>query len=312
MENYYSFLNDNNDDLNNQNIMSFTEDKQNWYDIIKTFDKGSDINRTTNEREENNEQQNKNNYIINSNFIINENINDENGNNEEEKSPFFACAIQNEIQNENNINQQYIDNSEMEQTLLSKKKERTKKKHSTKYDDDYMRRRCKHIVLDNLNEFINKQIRIAFNNNIGKGICIKQLQNLNQKQKSEPNIEFNKRFLNKTIKEIFSEKISGRFTNFPPNHNFNLINQLLKDDNPNIKAYFSNLFSLTFIQCLGHFRGTEFHNELIGMKVLKDECELIDDEDYVKNLEYYFNNYEMIINNKKSRKSKKKMIQNNL
>ena len=68
---------------------------------------------------------------------------------------------------------------------------------------------------------------------------------------------------------------------------------------------------MTFTQCLGHFRGTEFHKELIGMKVLKDECELIDDEDYVKNLEYYFNNYETIINNKKSRKSKKKMIQNN-
>ena len=55
---------------------------------------------------------------------LNELINSfkENGNNEEEQSPFFACAIQNEMQNENNINEQYINNSEMEQTLLSKKK----------------------------------------------------------------------------------------------------------------------------------------------------------------------------------------------
>lgn len=305
------YLNEDNNDLNNQSIISFTDDKQNWYDSINAFDKVSDSNRPTNDHEENNEQQDQNKFFFNSNFIINENADDENEKNEEENGPFFSYIIQNAMQNEDNTNVQYIDSSEMEKTLLSKKKERTKTKRSTKYDGDNMRRRCKHILLDNLIELINKQISIAFNNNIGKGICIKQLQNLNQKQKSEPNIEFNKKLLTKTIGEIFSEKISGRITNFSPNHNLNLIHQLLNDTNPNIKNYFSKLFSLTFIQCLGHFRETEFHEELRGMKVLRKECESIDDEDYVKNLEYYFNNYEKIINNKKSRKSKKQMIQNN-
>ena len=175
----------------------------------------------------------------------------------------------------------------------------------TKFSDDNLRRKCKHILLDNLLYLINYKIRILYNNNIGKGILKKELKKLNQKQKSDSNIKFNKEFLNKSIGEIFSDKISSRITNCPPEHNKILIQSLLNEKDINIKNYFNNLFSLTFFQCLEHFRGTHYYPELKEMNTLKNELQKYSNIDYASNLDYYFHNYEIIINKKKSRKSRK-------
>ena len=175
---------------------------------------------------------------------------------------------------------------------------------NNKYKDDNIRRKCKHLVLDSIYDFINNKIIELYNNNIGKGIFKKQLQPLNKKQKSESNIKFNQEFLNRTIGEIFSDDISGRISNYPKDFNKQLIDSLLNEDDLYKKNYFNNLFNLTFIQCLRHYIGTEYHYELKGMRIFENEINL-DDGNYVRNLEYYLKNYECIINNKKSRKSKK-------
>ena len=203
-------------------------------------------------------------------------------------------------------NEKLISEKTENEKFLSQKTQRTKPKKKNKCSDENIRRNCKHMVIESLLEFINKKIRIYYNNNIGKGICTKQLQDLNQKQKSEPNIEFNKQFLKKNIGEIFSE-MSGRYTNYSQKHNYNLIQSLLNDKDININTYFNKLFNLTFMQCFAHFRGTEYHEELNGMRLLSEELESYTDEDdeYIGNLKYYFSKYEEIINNKKSRKSKK-------
>ena len=208
------------------------------------------------------------------------------------------CICTNDIQNDKK--------KEEEKTLLlSKKSERTKHKKSTNLSDDYMRRQCKHLVLGNLLDFINSKIRFFYKNNIGKGICIKQLQNLNQKQKSESNVEFNKQFLNQKIGDIFSN-ISGRYTSFRPNHNHDLIQLLINHEDISIKNYFNTLFNLTYFQCLSHFRGSVHCEELNGMGLLKDELNKDDyDKDYISNLEYHIHEYENIVNNKKGRQSRK-------
>lgn len=185
--------------------------------------------------------------------------------------------------------------------------ENTKTKKHTKYDDDNLRRKCKHIVLDSIFNFINYSIRKIYNNKIGQGILRKQLKTLNQKQKSESNIQFNKEFLGKTIGEIFSDKISGRITLFPPEHNKKLINELLDEKDINKKMYFRKLFNLTFLQCLKHFRKSVFIPELCGMKLIDDKIKnYLDEPDYADNLIHYFNDYENIINNKRGRKPRKK------
>ena len=180
-----------------------------------------------------------------------------------------------------------------------------------KYSDDNLRRKCKHLVLKYILKFINYQILIVYNGNIGNGIFKKQLQTLNQSQKSDATINFNKMFLNKTLAEIFSENISGRFTNFPPNHNKLLIEKLMNENDEEKRKYFNKIFNLTFIQCLKHFTGEIKIDLLDGLKCFEDiKNDIMDNYeddglDYYNTLKYYLNNFEVIINNKKARKPRK-------
>ena len=99
----------------------------------------------------------------------------------------------------------------------------------TKYSDDNVRRKCKHLVLKSLLEFINEKIYQMYNGNIENGIFRKELQTMNQSQKSDATINFNKDFIKKKIVDILSEKISGRFTNYFEYHNKILIEKLMNE-----------------------------------------------------------------------------------
>lgn len=198
--------------------------------------------------------------------------------------------------------------------LLGKKQNRTKKTgNHNKYTDDNLRRKCKHIVLSNTFNFINEIIKKKYDNNIGKGVFVKQLLTINQKQKSDATIRFNKEFLNKTLKDIFSENISTKFSIFPLDHNQNLINYLMNEEDEDKKTYFRNLFNLTFLDCLNHFRGSEAINELEGLTDLNTYIKKYDNEpEYLETLKYYLLNYDSITNNKRHRNRKKKEKVNDL
>ena len=68
------------------------------------------------------------------------------------------------------------------------------------------------------------------------------------------------------------------------------------------KNYFTNLFNIKFIDCLQHFRGSKFIQELEGLVAFQDlglKSEM--DEEYWENLNCYIMNYELIISNKRER-----------
>ena len=189
-------------------------------------------------------------------------------------------------------------------------------KEHNKFTDDNMRRKCKHLVLKNIMDFINEKIRIIYDDKRGNGLFKKELQTINQSQKSDATINFNKNFLKKTIGEIFSDNISSRYTNYPIDYNKILIQKLLNEKDENKKVYFQKLFNLTFIECLMHFRGEKYISELDGLKCfcdIKNEImEKYDDGvDYITQLEYYIKNYEKIIDKKKGRRKTKKQEDNN-
>ena len=169
---------------------------------------------------------------------------------------------------------------------------------------------CKHLVLKYIQDFINNKIKEKYNNNIGKGIFVLKLLTLNQKQKSNSSVQFNKEFLNKTLGDILSDKISTKYTNYSQNHNKQVINHLKNEKNEEISDYFNKLFNLTFLDCLKYFRGSDNNiSELQGLTkfdVVKNKYK--EDKDYFKTLNYYMMNFELIINNKKARKRKKKTI----
>ena len=175
-----------------------------------------------------------------------------------------------------------------------------------------MRRKCKHIVIKNTLQFINQKIFQIYNGKIGNGIFKKELQTLNQSQKSDATVNFNKIFITKKIGEILSQNISGRFTNLPLDHNKRLIDNLLNENDENKRNYFNRVFNLTYLDCLKHFRGDIVIDELIGLNTFDNEKKVIldkyveDGADYVELLEYYLKNFEEIVNNKRSRKPRKK------
>ena len=183
-----------------------------------------------------------------------------------------------------------------------------------KYSDDNLRRKCKHLVIKNTMAFINKSIRNKYNGNIGNGIFKKELQTLNQKQKSDATINFNQNFLSKNLGEIFSEDITGRFTNLPLNHNKILITKLMNEEDEEKREYFNKLFNITFIDCLNHFNQKIIIPELIGLKCFSEIKDQIlkkypeDGEDYYSSLKFYFDNFNVIIMNKRARNSRKKNI----
>ena len=203
------------------------------------------------------------------------------------------------------------ENSKKETKLLGRKKKSIKEdgreSSHNKFADDNLRRKSKHIVLSELMEIINKKIYDIYNGNLGQGMLIKKLFTLNHEQKANTIINYNKEFLHKKIKDILSANISSRYTNFPKEHNKYLIEKLINEVDDIKRRYFSKLFNLTYVECLNHFIGKEMIEELNGMKRFEDVLKQYDnDPDYKTCLKYYIENFEQIINNKKSRNKKTK------
>lgn len=191
--------------------------------------------------------------------------------------------------------------------LLGKKKLRKKRTYSpkNKFTDDNLKRKVKKLLFKYLFDFINDKIKLVYNNNIGKGIFRKELLNLNKEAKSSNKVKYYKDLLGKSLKEIFREKISPKYSNYPLDHNKYLIEKLTKGENEN-NEYFKRLFNLTISDCLAYFNGSKDFEELKGMKtfeMIKDELQ--ESEDYIKELKYYVFNFINIINNKRERTSKK-------
>ena len=196
-----------------------------------------------------------------------------------------------------------------EQTkLLNKKRkkisEKKAKKPHTKYTYDNLKRKCKHLVIENVKEFINKKIKEEYNGNIGEGILKKELVKLNQSQKTNSDTEFNKSFIYKTLKDIFSEKITTKIKFLDGDHNKKLIENLLEEK----KDKFEKLFNISFIECVDHFIENKQIDELNGLTLFSELKEQIlneyeeDGESYYENLKIFLKEFEQRINNAKSRK----------
>ena len=195
----------------------------------------------------------------------------------------------------------------------SDKKEKNKNSNiHDRYSDDNMRKKCKNIILKFALEFLNKKIKEQYDGNIGKGKFRKELKILNQDEKVNSTVNIEKSFLTKTLKDIFSENISARLSNFPKNHNKILIESLIEEKDEEKKQYFIKLFNITFLDCLKYFRGEETGiGELEGFKTISSIKEtLIEEqgEEYFDLFMYYLKNFKDIIESKKARKKKKLKI----
>jgi hypothetical protein len=183
---------------------------------------------------------------------------------------------------------------------------KSEKRH-TKFSSDNLKRVCKHLVLENVMDFINKKIFEVYDGNIGKGLTIKKLMKLNQEQKKNADVEFNKIFIKKTLKEIFSQNITKQIKLYEAEHNKNLINELISEKADDFK----NLFNLTFIECVEHFIGDKQIEELKGLPLFSEIKDKIikkhekDGESFYENIYIFLKGFENRINKAKSRRKKK-------
>ena len=188
-----------------------------------------------------------------------------------------------------------------------KKGESGSSERHSKYSNDKLICKIKHLVLDNALKFINDKIKEIYNGKISHGLFIKKLLIINKKQISDVSAQFNKEFLNKTLGEIYSANISTRYNTYRSCHNSTLIKELTSEKDDDKQKYFKKLFSITFIDCLKHFIGSQKIEELEGLKEFENiQSQYEEDEDYLKSLKYYIMNYEGIIKKKRARKPNRK------
>ena len=255
-----------------------------------------------------------NNIESNGNNIIN-NTNAPNNNNNSEVNDIDHIQTNNialnRINEENNFN--IIINSDNHDTdtnsnkyknLIDKKRKRGNEliNELNEYNPDKILRKIRTMSLRTVIIFINEMIKIIYNNDIRKSILIRQFLEISKKKLSHSSVDFDKKFLYKELKEILSENISEKYSNFPPDKNKRLVEELITSENGG--PYFQKLFELTFLDCLEHIRGTKKFSELMGLMdidAMLNYEEFKIDKDQIQTYEDYIYEYENIIKRKKSR-----------
>ena len=236
---------------------------------------------------------------------------------EEKKQEMNDLNNDNKEDIKNNNDNQLIDNEEIEINLdnsdnynenedTNKLLNKKRKMDIFEFNANKFIRRTKILTLDSSFIFINEKIRNIYNNDIGRGIITKQFLPIDKKKISHSRAGLDKEFLNKKMKDILSDRISEKITNFLPTHNKELIDKLI-NDKENGGDYFKELFDLKFVDYLRHINGTQ-HLEILNGLMKVDEImkykEFKIDKDEIPNYEKYFENYEWLIMNKSSRNRK--------
>ena len=193
--------------------------------------------------------------------------------------------------NVNNSNKAEKENYKEEKEYLGKKRK----------NSDNSLKKARIMLLNSIFRFVNKKIKEAFKNDIGKGIMTKQFIKLSKQNLSHSTVEFDKKYLNKPLKEIFTENVSEKYTNYLPNKNKELF-QGIKD-----LDYFKEIFELKFLDCINHITGKHYVSLLEGFEtieeIIKEENKKFDKKD----IELYkdiIGNYIDLTDDKISRKPK--------
>ena len=208
----------------------------------------------------------------------------------------------------NNINNDISNNTYISNKNSDEKKMLSKKRKKKLLKGDNLIKNIRATIIKYITDFINEKIRILLNNKIGKSNCIKQFLQIAMEKLYHSTVDDDKNFLKIKLKDIFSFKISGKYTNYLDDHNKNLVKYLIIHEKTG--KYFKSLFDLSFLNCLDHINGKNNYNLLDGLAkvnqiIEKEEKDLDEyEKEYYKN---FLNDYENIINDKNSRKARKKI-----
>ena len=174
-----------------------------------------------------------------------------------------------------------------------------------KFTFDNIIRKIKAISMKSFFNFFNNKIKEVYKDSEVKSLW--GLKKLNQSQIKNSNIEYNRLFFEKSLKDIFSDDITTKWKTEGRDHNKKLIEKLLNEENKGKKIIFEKILNYKFIDIVKYLRGErEGLDELKGLdfdeymwnKIKKDENYLIIFENNMENIE-------KLIQNKKPRIKKK-------
>ena len=234
-----------------------------------------------------------------------------------EEEIYFIKNINNKEKNIidfNNIDKKTNTPSEknLEENCITQKRKQGRKKkdsleegqHNKKTFDNILRR----IKISLLNSF-----RILLNSKIKNVYKFKNLRakwkllKINPKYSTNSNIEFNKVFIHKSLKEIFSEETTIKNL-CNRDHNKILIEQLLHEKDEEKRKKFEIILNLTFLDLMKYSVGER--QDLIQLKGLSLSKKLLNemaiDEEYSELIFDNLKNIENILENKFPRNRNKK------
>ena len=202
----------------------------------------------------------------------------------------------------------------LEENFINQKRKQGRKKkdsleegqHNKKTFDNILRR-IKNSLLNSFRILLNSKIKNVYN---FKKLRKKwKLLKINPKHARNSNIEFNKVFIHKSLKEIFSEETTIKNL-CNRDHNKILIKQLLNEKNTEKRKIFEILFNLTFLDLMKYSVGER--PDLIELQGLSLSQKLLNemalDEEYSELIFDILKNIETILENKFPRNKNKKNI----
>ena len=257
----------------------------------------------------------ENSFLFNHETLdINENIND----NITDKR-YFICKkikaehekidnqkiikINNTISSTKNKN---INNIILEIKLFEKQMTKLEDKNEhNKYTFDNILRKIKNLMLNSTLIFLNTKIWEKYKDS--KLI----LYVMKHSEASDSNILFNRVFLNKTLKEIFSYYVSTKCKTLKINHNKDVIQKLLNEEDDEKREYFEKILNYKFIDAVKYLRGEKKGlDELEGLEFYDVSWNKIQkDKNFSKYFEINLAYIEILLQTKNPRNKKKRIME---
>ena len=182
-------------------------------------------------------------------------------------------AIANSI---SNVKTNFITNQSNKELIfnITKEKKKTqlgrKRKHGiggkhNKIILDNIARKIKSKLFEYILLFLNTSIKIEINENKdNEFICSKFLLKIDQEVIKDINTNNNKKFMKTKLKDIFYlNNIRSKYINYNLGCNKRVVENIYKY---NIQKKKISILEKTFYECLEHFRGSMFYEELIGLE----------------------------------------------
>ena len=268
-----------------------------FYNVIDDGNKVDEIQHTENSRE------------ICSNSIVKEKIGSEfnnlSGSNLEHFSTGYCSNLsRNENSNSNNFSKKKkiykITKDQKKKKKLGRKKKYWARGKHNKFSPDNMTRKFKRVFFESILNYIRSRMKNVgtYENKYVKPIFFK----IEQNYISNINANFNKNMIKRSLKDIFLEKVSKKYSNYGLDHNRKLIEKIYDEK---IQTEVIDILDMTFGDCLEHLRGNHY-KQLEGFEkeyeiVINELKNKDNDDEYMTKFKAFGLNFVQYSENKRSR-----------